>query len=143
MFPGLPHSFPARRASYLDGRLDYDAALTAFATAQRLRPNDAGAMAAASYVYRRQGRIADAIRKQEEALDHDPRNTRFVANQAANYMMVRRYADAERDGRRALALDPDNVTAQVWLRYALRDRTAYPRRALTVLRGSHPFVEMT
>src|SRR3546814_11223559 len=83
-------------------------------------------MAAASYVYRRQGRIADAIRKQEEALDHDPRNTRFVANQAANYMMVRRYADAERAGRPALAPDPDNVTAQVWLSYAILRRTGDP-----------------
>src|SRR3546814_17930683 len=99
-------------------------------------------MAAASYVYRRQGRIADAIRKQEEALDHDPRNTRFVANQAANYMMVRRYADAERAGRRALALDPGHVTAHVWLRYAILSRTGDPARALTVLRGRHPFVEM-
>src|SRR3546814_5838299 len=118
MFPGLPHSFPARRASYLDGRLDYDAALTAFATAQLLRPNDAGAMAAASYVYRRQGLIVDAIRKQEEALDHDPRNTRFVANQAANYMMVRRYADAARAGPRTLGLDPYTATAPGWLRSA-------------------------
>src|SRR3546814_10859670 len=89
--PKLADGFIALGFSDYYGRLDYDAALTAFATAQRLRPNDAGAMAAASYVYRRQGRIADAIRKQEEALDHDQRNTRFVANQAANYMMVRRY----------------------------------------------------
>src|SRR3546814_17194231 len=57
--------------------------------------------------------------------------------------MVRRYADAERAGRRALALDPDNVTAQVWLSYAILSRTGDPARALTVLRGSHPFVEMT
>src|SRR3546814_18653955 len=57
-------------------------------------------------------------------------------------MMVRRYADAERAGRRALALDPDNVTAQVWLSYAILSRTGDPARALTVLRGSHPFVEM-
>src|SRR3546814_14794632 len=70
-------------------------------------------MAAASYVYRRQGRIADAIRKQEEALDHDPRNPRFVANQAANYMMVRRYADADRERRHALALEPAHATDQV------------------------------
>src|SRR3546814_1158974 len=100
--PKLADGFIGLGFSDYYGRLDYVAALAAFATAQRLRPNDAGAMAAASYVYRRQGRIADAIRKQEEALDHDPRNPRFVANQAANYMMVRRYADAERAGRRAL-----------------------------------------
>src|SRR3546814_3377269 len=64
--PKLADGFIALGFSDYYGRLDYDAALTAFATAQRLRPNDAGAMAAASYVYRRQGRIADAIRKQEE-----------------------------------------------------------------------------
>src|SRR3546814_6671321 len=95
-------------------------------------------MTAASYVYRRQGRIADAIRKQEEALDHDPRNTRFVANQAANYMMVRRYADAERAGRRALALDPDNVTAQVWLSYAILSRTGDPARAIVAAFAANP-----
>src|SRR3546814_1536958 len=58
-------------------------------------------------------------------------------------MMVRRYAEAERAGRRALALEPDNVTAQAWLSYAILSRTGDPARALTVLRGSHPFVEMT
>src|SRR3546814_5242202 len=58
-------------------------------------------------------------------------------------MLVRRYADAQRAGRRALAPDPDNVTAQVWLCYAILSRTGDPARALTVLRGSHPFVEMT
>src|SRR3546814_8686960 len=57
--PKLADGFIALGFSDYYGRLDYDAALTAFATAQRLRPNDAGAMAAASYVYRRQGRIAD------------------------------------------------------------------------------------
>src|SRR3546814_10613655 len=94
--PKLADGFIALGFSDYYGRLDYDAELTAFATAQRLRPNDAGAMAAASYVYRRQGRIADAIRKQAEALDHDPRNTRFLANPATNYKKIRRTADAER-----------------------------------------------
>src|SRR3546814_12867286 len=97
--PKLADGFIALGFSDYYGRLDYDAALTAFATAQRLRPNDAGAMAAASYVYRRQGRIADTIRKQEEALDHDPRNTRFIAHTAAHYMMVKRRSETRRGGK--------------------------------------------
>lgn len=124
------------------GRRDYDAALASFATAQRLRPNDAGAMAAAGYVYRRQGRIADSIRKLEEAFDHDPRNSRIASNLGVNYMMVRRYADAEKVYRRAVALDPGNATAQLLLSATILSRIGDPARALAALDGDHPFVQM-
>lgn len=124
------------------GRRDYDAALASFATAQRLRPNDAGAMAAAGYVYRRQGRLADSIGKLEEALDHDPRNSRILNNLAITYTIVWRYADAEAVLRRALALAPDNVTAQVQLSGTILTRTGDPAPALTVLRGDHPFMKV-
>jgi len=126
---------------YGRGRRDYDAALASFATAQRLRPNDAGAMAAAGYVYRRQGRISDSIRKLEEALEHDPRNSRITSNLAANYTMVWRYADAEAAYRRALALDPDNVSAQDLLSNVILLRTGDPDSAMAVLQGDHPFLK--
>lgn len=127
---------------YGRGRQDYDAALASFATAQRLRPNDAGAMAAAGYVYRRQGRDADAIRKLEQALAHDPRNTRILTNLAGSYVVVRRYADAEAAFRRALALDPDNLKAQVLLSNSILIRTGDPARALAVLHGDHPYLDL-
>src|SRR3546814_9592432 len=79
--PKLADGFIALGFSDYYGRMEYDAAMTAFATEPRLSPNDAGAIAAASYVYRRQGSIAGAIRKQEEALDEDRRNTSTVTKQ--------------------------------------------------------------
>ncbi|MDQ2702093.1 MAG: tetratricopeptide repeat protein [Pseudomonadota bacterium] len=124
------------------GRQDYQAALASFATAQRLRPNDAGAMAASGYVYRRQGRIAESARMLEQALDHDPRNSRIVVNLAVTYQMMRRYADSEAALRRALALDPDNVTAQVQLSATMLTLGGSPESALDVLRGEHPFIEV-
>lgn len=140
--PKLADGYIALGFSDYYGRRNYDAALVSFATAQRLRPNDAGAMAAAGYVYRRQGRIDDSIRKLEEALDHDPRNSRITANLASNYMMVWRYADAEQASRRAMALDPDSATAQSLLSTAILYRTGDPARALAVLNGKHPFLQV-
>lgn len=127
---------------YGRGRQDYDAALASFATAQRLRPNDVGAMAAAGYVYRRLGRDADAISKMEQALDHDPRNTRILTNLAASYRIVRRYADAEAALRRALALDPENTLAQSLLSDAILSRTGDPALALAVLRGDDAYLDL-
>lgn len=76
-------------------------------------------MAAASYVYRRHGRVADCTRKHGEAFEHDPRNTRI----AASYMILRRYEDAENAYRRALALAlalaRDNATGQTLLSNAI------------------------
>jgi len=129
-------------SAYYGNHQDYDAALAAFATAQRLRPNDAAAMAAAGYVYRRQGRIADAIGKLEEALDHDPRNTRFLTNLAASYTMVRRYGDAEAALRRAVAIDPDNLQARGLLSDAILSRTGDAALAATVLQGDHPHMQL-
>jgi len=140
--PKLADAFIALGYSDYYGRKDYDAALASFATAQRLRPSDAGAMAAAGYVYRRQGRLVDAIRKLEEALEHDPRNTVIASNLANMYMAVRRYGDAEDATRRALAIDPDNATAQLYLAYSIAYRTGDPARALAVLRGNHPSVQL-
>lgn len=140
--PKLADAYLARGFSEYYGRRDYDAALASFAAAQRLRPNAADAMAAAGYVYRRQGRIDDSIRKLEEALDHDPRNTRITANLASNYMIARRYADAEAKYRRAVALDPDNVAAKLQLSYAIVGRTGDPARAMAVLQGDHPLLRL-
>lgn len=139
--PELADAYVAKGFSDYYGRRDYDAALAAFATAQRLRPNDASAMAAAGYVYRRLGRLDDSIRKLEEALDHDPRNSRIAGNLAATYMVVRRYAEAEDANRRALAADPDNVTALALLSAAILNRTGDPARALAVLQSKHPTVQ--
>jgi len=136
--PKLADAFIALGFSDYWGRRDYKAALASFATAQRLRPNDAGAMAAAGYVYRRQGRMADAIGKLEEAVGHDPRNTRFLSDLAQSYMMVRRYADAEAAFRRALALDPENVQAQTYLVFSILNHTGDAARALAVVHGDHP-----
>ena len=136
--PQLADAYIALGFSDYWGRLDYSAALASFAIAQRLRPNDAGAMVASSYVYRRQGRMADAIGKMEEAVGHDPRNTRFLTDLALNYMMVRRYADAEAAFRRALALDPENVQAQTYLVFSILNHTGDAGRALAVVQGDHP-----
>src|SRR5690606_32805534 len=133
----------AERARTLDPTLaDAYIALGCSAYYANHQDHDAAAMAAAGYVYRRQGRIADAIGKLEEALDHDPRNTRFLTNLAASYTMVRRYGDAEAALRRAVAIDPDNLQARGLLSDAILSRTGDAALAATVLQGDHPHMQL-
>lgn len=124
------------------GRQDLGAALASFAIAQRLRPSEARAMSAAAYVYRMQGRSDDAIRKLEEALEHDPRNPAILNSLAATYMAVRRYRDAEAVLRRALAVEPGNHLARTILGSAVLRRTGDPASALAVLQGDHPYLRL-
>jgi TolB-like protein/class 3 adenylate cyclase/Tfp pilus assembly protein PilF len=83
-----------RALFYYWGSRDYGQALAELDLARRSRPNDPRTFAFSGYIERRQGKWAEATRDLEQALTLDPRNVTNVAELAANYFMLRRYADA-------------------------------------------------
>lgn len=120
------------------GRGDYAAALTAFAAALELKPNDAGALAARAYIERRQGRFDDAIASFQQALALDPRNSALAEDLGVTYMLASRYSDAENALQRALALDPDNHLAKTDYSKATLFSTGDIQRALATVQGDAP-----
>ena len=104
------------RARYLArGLRDYDHARVELELARRTLPNDATIYYETALVDVRQGRWTEALRNFERAVELDPRNVAYLTATADTCSSMRRYSEAVRIGRRALALSPhDN-----WLRIFL------------------------
>ena len=104
------------RARYLArGLRDYDRARAELELARRTLPNDATVYLETALTDRRQGRWTEALRNFERAVELDPRNVEYLKTTAETCSTMRRYGEADRIGRRALALSPhDN-----WLRIFL------------------------
>ncbi|MGH8427850.1 MAG: tetratricopeptide repeat protein [Gammaproteobacteria bacterium] len=117
------------------GRGNYAGALTAFAAALRLRPNDSNALAATGYVLRRDGRFNAAIAALRQALARDPRNSGLAFELGNTYQMVSRYPDAEAAFQHALALDPDNLNAKSNYSQAILLASGDVARALAAAQG--------
>ncbi|MGA9852283.1 MAG: tetratricopeptide repeat protein [Gammaproteobacteria bacterium] len=124
------------------GRQDYAAALKAFAAALKLRPNDAGALAAIGYVLRRQGHFDAAIDSLQQALALDPRNSSLAADLAETYAAIYRYAEAKQFYQRALALDPDNFSAKQYYSYNILLSSGDLARALVSAQGGDPVLRL-
>ncbi|MGI8431299.1 MAG: FlgO family outer membrane protein, partial [Chthoniobacterales bacterium] len=104
------------RARYL-GRalLQYDNARGELELARRVLPNDASVHYETALMDRRQGRWAEALRNFDRAIELDPRNHRYLEDAASSYSTARKYPEATRLGRRALALSPDRLETRLFL----------------------------
>jgi len=87
--------------------LDYDRALAEFAVARKARPSDSDILEGMGYVFRRQGRLANAIATLEEAAEHDPRDATLALNLGESYALARKLDQAVRWLDRASALTPE------------------------------------
>lgn len=117
------------------GETDYPAALTAFAAALKLKPNDAPAWAALGYVQRRQGQFNTAIASLQQALSFDPRNSALACELGVTYMQVSGFAEAEQAFQRSLALDPHNLNAQTYYPSAILFASGDVAKALAAAQG--------
>lgn len=138
----LPAAHLALGYSAYWGHRDYDAALQAIAAALELRPNDAEALAAQGFVQRRQGHLDAAIESFGKAVALDPRNSTYAHSLADTYMPAGRYAEAESWCRRALALDPDSVTAKSMYVLAILLGSGDVPRALAQVQGDDPQLKL-
>jgi len=124
------------------GRGDYAAALQAFSTALKLKPNDAETLAAQGYVERREGRVDDAIASFRQAQALDPRNSALAYELGTTYQAASAYPEAEGAFQRALALDPDNRNAKAYYSNAILLSTGDILRALAAVQGDDPQLKL-
>jgi TolB-like protein len=86
---------------------DFDRALVELNEAHRLAPNDAFVIFASGLVKRRQGKLHEAIKLQEEAVVLDPRNSDMWVNLGRSYGAQRNFTHARQMYDRAIAIAPD------------------------------------
>jgi TolB-like protein/DNA-binding winged helix-turn-helix (wHTH) protein/Flp pilus assembly protein TadD len=116
---------------------DVEGALRAAESAERLRPNDAGVIAAAGNSRMMAARWPEAASTFERAVQLDPRSPGTTAVLGLVYTALRRHADAELALTRSLAVEPDQMLAnvvRVWNTWLWRGDLAAARAHLDKLR---------
>ena len=90
-------------------------------------PNDPTIYYETALTDRRQGRWAEALRNFERAIELDPRNVAYLGDAADTCSSMRRYGEAQRIGRRALALSPHDNWLRIFLASQPLAQRADPR----------------
>jgi TolB-like protein/Tfp pilus assembly protein PilF/predicted Ser/Thr protein kinase len=116
------------------GYFDYDHARDELAIAVRTLPNNARIFEWSGFIDRRQNRWHDAVRNFQRAIELDPRNVKILTSAAITYNLMRDYGQARETSDRLIALEPNNIHAQV-----LRARIDFDERADT--RSLHAVIE--
>lgn len=115
--PDSPEVHAALGYYYYWCYLDYARALEEFAAARKARPSDSDISKGMGYIFRRQGRIREAIAALEEAAELDPRDANLALNLGESYALVRNLQLASR------WLDKANELTPEWVRpYGLKAR---------------------
>ncbi|HVU16009.1 MAG TPA: TIR domain-containing protein [Candidatus Didemnitutus sp.] len=91
------------------GFRDYAHAAEQYRRLLELRPNSADAYGSLGLIYRRQGRWSDCLTNLRKAVELDPRNLRYRSSLISHLSAMRQYDEAEKEGRAALALIPDDL----------------------------------
>lgn len=101
------------RARYFGlGVRDYDRARSELELARRTLPNDPAIYYETALLDRRQGRLTEAVKNIERALELDPRNVDLLINAAGTYTGMRRYTEAAQLCHRASAVSPHGYNAR-------------------------------
>ena len=87
---------------------EFDAALRELEQARQAAPNDATVIQAIGLVKRRQGKLDEALERQLQAAQLDPRNEDIWVNIAWTYRGMRRFVEALTMFDRALAIAPND-----------------------------------
>jgi TolB-like protein/Flp pilus assembly protein TadD len=108
---GEAHFALGQCAYWLDE--DYDRALSEFAIAQKILPNDSNIEALVAAIRRRQGHWEDAIVTYERAEKLDPQNPNIIRNLVFTNTSMRRWPQAAEAAARFRAVAPDSVVAKI------------------------------
>ena len=92
---------------------DYERALSEFATAATLLPNDAYIGLLVAAIRRRQGRWPESLEAFERVQKLDPQNPNIVRNLLFTYTSMRRWDEAAVVAARLRALAPDSIVAKI------------------------------
>jgi TolB-like protein/Flp pilus assembly protein TadD len=108
---GEAHFALGQCAYWLDE--DYDRALSEFAIAQKILPNDSNIGALVAAIRRRQGRWEEALATYERAEKLDPQNPNIIRNVLFTNTSMRRWPQAAEAAARFRAVAPDSVVAKI------------------------------
>jgi TolB-like protein/Flp pilus assembly protein TadD/predicted Ser/Thr protein kinase len=140
-----PKALLARGYYRYFGFRDYDRALEDFEVAVEALPNDAGARSSIGYIYRRQGKIDEALAVLEGALPLAPRDSNLLENIAETYRGKRDLDRSIELRRRIAELDPDSGFNRLLLALDVTLQTGDVARGLAQWRelpanpGSQPY----
>ncbi len=113
--PNSPEAHFALGLFFYWGHRQYELALAEFNRTLELQPNNADARAYCAYVYRRRGEWERSLADSQRAEELNPRDARIPTNIGVTYNALRQWKDAERAELRALAIDPHNTLAALFL----------------------------
>ena len=113
--PNSPEAHFALGLFFYWGHRQYENALTEFNRTLELQPNNADARAYCAWVYRRRGEWARSLADSQRAEELDPRDAGTPTNIGVTCYSLRQWKDAERAELRALAMDPHNTQAAMFL----------------------------
>jgi len=131
--PTSPEAHFALGLFFYWGHRQYEDALAEFNRTLELQPNSADARAFCAWVYRRRGEWKRSLDDSQRAEELDPRDASIPTNIGVTCNMLRLWNDAERAELRALAIDPLNTQAAMFLvgtRLTTTGDVASARRAL-------------
>ena len=131
--PNSPEAHFALGLFFYWGHRQYENALAEFNRTLELQPNNADARAFCAWVYRRRGEWARSLADSQRAEELDPRDASIPTNIGVTCNLLRLWNDAERAELRALAIDPHNTQAAMFLvltRLTTTGDVASARRAL-------------
>jgi len=115
--PNSPEAHFALGLFFYWGHRQYENALAEFNRTLELQPNNADARAFSAWVYRRRGEWERSLADSQRAEELDPRDATIPSNIGVTCNMLRLWKDAERAELRALAIDPHNTQAAMFLVY--------------------------
>jgi TolB-like protein/Tfp pilus assembly protein PilF len=113
--PNSPEAHFALGLFFYWGHRQYENALAEFNRTLELQPNNADAWAYCAWVYRRRGEWKRSLADSQRAEELAPRDARIQFNMGVTYAALRLWKDAEQAELRALAIDPHNTLAALFL----------------------------
>src|SRR5882672_7672445 len=115
LVPNSPEAHFALGLFFYWGHRQYEMALTEFNRTLELQPNNALARQYCAWVYRRRGEWERSLVDSQRAEELDPRDASIPTNIGVTCNLLRLWNDAERAELRALAIDPHNTQAAMFL----------------------------
>ena len=114
--PNAGETHLARGWNLYGGHRDYDGALAEIQTASQSLTNEARLFELKGYVERRRpnGRLDEALRSFQRAVEIDPRNVLLLQQTALCYNFLRRYKEQAAVVDKLVAIQPDSVERKTW-----------------------------
>jgi len=133
--PNLPDAHLALGLFYYWVLLDYDSALRELDRTVELQPSDSISRMLRAAIYRRRGEWRRSLAEFERAGELDPRDAQIPGSIGQNYVILRRWDDAEHALTHAAALDPRHVITAYYLARTYINGTGDIRRAKQAWEG--------